>query len=117
MPHDAWPSTVQLARSILLPLPPPWSTWDHVLGVVSIARGAGYPWKTPLLNHLTGRSVMSARTYTSLASLAEAQAIIEAWQMDYDHHRLHSSLGHLTPTEFIDQFQVISTVEAVLWFG
>jgi len=37
--------------------------------------------------------------------LAEAQAIIEAWRMDYNHHRPHSSLGHLTPKEFLEQRQ------------
>jgi putative transposase len=39
------------------------------------------------------------------ASLAEAQVIIEAWRMDYNHHRPHSSLGHLTPSEFAEQRQ------------
>ena len=37
--------------------------------------------------------------------LAEAQAIIEAWRMDYNHSRPHSSLGHLTPNEFLKRRQ------------
>jgi putative transposase len=37
------------------------------------------------------------------ASLAEAHAIIEAWRMDYNHHRPHRSLGHLTLNEFVAQ--------------
>jgi putative transposase len=45
------------------------------------------------------------------ASLAEAQAIIEGWRVDYNHHRPHSSLGHLTPNEFVGQRQVNLTVE------
>jgi len=51
------------------------------------------------------------------ASLAVASATLEAWRMDYNHHRPPSSLGHLTLTEFIDQRQAISTVEAVLCSG
>jgi putative transposase len=36
------------------------------------------------------------------ASLAEAQAIIEAGRLDYNNQgRPHSSLGHLTPNEFV----------------
>ena len=35
------------------------------------------------------------------ASLADAQAKIEAWRVDYNQRRPHSSLGHLTPTEFV----------------
>jgi putative transposase len=34
-------------------------------------------------------------------SLVEARAIIEAWRYDYNHLRPHSSLGALTPTEFV----------------
>lgn len=27
--------------------------------------------------------------------------MLKAWQHDYNHHRPHSSLGRLTPSEFI----------------
>jgi putative transposase len=33
-------------------------------------------------------------------SLAEARTTIETWRQDYNHHRPHSSLGALTPSEF-----------------
>ena len=26
---------------------------------------------------------------------------LNAWQHDYNHHRPHGSLGHLTPSEFV----------------
>jgi putative transposase len=47
------------------------------------------------------------------ASLGEAQAIIEAWRMDYNHRRPHSSLGHLTPCEFVAQRQAKQIEEAL----
>lgn len=37
------------------------------------------------------------------ASLAEAQGIIEAWRVDYNARSPHSSLGLLTPNEFVSQ--------------
>ncbi len=37
------------------------------------------------------------------ASLAEAQAIIETWRIDYNEHRPHGSLGDLPPREFAEQ--------------
>lgn len=40
-----------------------------------------------------------------VASLAEAQAIIEAWRCDYNQRRPHSSRAHLTPNEFVVQRQ------------
>ncbi len=35
-------------------------------------------------------------------SLAEARQIIEAWRLDYNYARPHSSLGTLTPSEFAE---------------
>jgi putative transposase len=41
----------------------------------------------------------------------EAQTIIETWRRDYNQRRPHSSLGHLTPNEFVAQRQVMWTTE------
>jgi len=34
-------------------------------------------------------------------SLDDERAKIEAWRVDYNQRRPHSSLGHLTPSEFV----------------
>ena len=49
--------------------------------------------------------------------MVEAQHIIEAWRLDYHQHRPHSSLGHLTPNEFVSQRQVEQTTEDVVCSG
>ncbi len=36
-------------------------------------------------------------------SLPAARQLIEEWRIDYNHHRPHTSLGGLTPTEFATQ--------------
>ena len=41
----------------------------------------------------------------------------EAWRVDYNHRRPRSSLGHLTPNEFIAQRQALQTVEDVVCSG
>jgi len=46
------------------------------------------------------------------ASIADAQAKIEAWRIDYNQRRPHGSLGDLTPTGFVTQCQVMTTAEA-----
>ena len=33
----------------------------------------------------------------------EAQTIVEAWRGEYNNYRPHSSLGYLTPSEFLEQ--------------
>ncbi|ULA70045.1 MAG: hypothetical protein LZF62_480244 [Nitrospira sp.] len=40
-----------------------------------------------------------------------------AWRTDYNHHRPHSSLGYLTPTEFVTQCQGKQIVEEVVCSG
>ncbi|MBS0180707.1 MAG: transposase, partial [Nitrospira sp.] len=45
------------------------------------------------------------------------EAIIEAWRIDYNQRRPHSSLGHLTPNEFVAQCQGQPIVEAVVCSG
>ena len=49
--------------------------------------------------------------------LEDARAIIETWRVDYNHRRPHSSIGHLTPNEFIAQRQALQTVEEVVCSG
>jgi putative transposase len=44
-------------------------------------------------------------------SLDDARAKIEAWRRDYNEHRPHSALGHLTPSEFVIHRQGTRTAE------
>jgi putative transposase len=38
---------------------------------------------------------------TEFTSLDHARATLAAWQDDYNQHRPHGSLGHLTPNKFV----------------
>jgi len=51
---------------------------------------------------------------TRFASIAEAQQIIEAWRLDDNLRRPHSTLGHPTPNEFVGQCQVSRAAEDVV---
>ena len=50
-------------------------------------------------------------------SIADAQATIEAWRVDYNQLRSYSSLGHLTSNEFVAQRQVIWATKEVVCFS
>jgi putative transposase len=50
-------------------------------------------------------------------SIAHAQAIIEAWRLDYNQRRPHSSLGHLPPNEFVVERQAFRIAEEVICSG
>ena len=47
------------------------------------------------------------------ASIADAQAKIEAWRLDYNQRRPRDSLGHLTPNEFAEKRQAMRILEDV----
>jgi putative transposase len=53
-----------------------------------------------------GRLRDECQNVHKFASIADAQAKIEAWRVDYNQRRPHSPLGHLTPNEFVRQRQV-----------
>lgn len=65
----------------------------------------GKPVENAFIESFNGRLRDECLNVHQFTSLAEAQAIIEAWRMDYNHRRPHSSLGHLTPNEFLKQRQ------------
>lgn len=68
----------------------------------------GKPVKNAFIESFNGRLRDECLNVHQFASLAEAQDIIEAWRMDYNHHRPHSSLGHLTLSEYAEQRQALS---------
>ena len=38
-------------------------------------------------------------------TLQEAQRVIEAWRREYNEERTHSTIGDVTPREFIQNYQ------------
>ena len=65
----------------------------------------GKPVENAFIESFNGRLRDECLNVHQFASLAEAQAMIEAWRVDYNTHRPRSSLGHLTPSEFVKQRQ------------
>jgi putative transposase len=52
---------------------------------------------------------------TQFVSIEDAREKIEAWRIDYNGHRPHSSLGHLTPSEYAQQRQEKRTSETAIF--
>ncbi len=77
----------------------------------------GKPVEHAFIEPLNGRLRDECLNVHQFASLAEAQAIIEAWRLDDNQRRPHSSLGHLTPNEFVAQRQDKPIAEEALCSG
>ena len=88
--------------------------WAYRRGVQLDFIRPGKPVENAFIESFNGRLRDECLNVHQFASLAEAQDIIEAWRMDYNHHRPHSSLGHLTPNEFVAQRQEQQIVEEAL---
>lgn len=87
--------------------------WAYRRGVQLDFIRPGKPVENAFIESFNGRLRDECLNVHQFASLLEAQALIESWRVDYNQRRPHSSLGHLTPNEFITQRQAIQTLEAV----
>lgn len=91
--------------------------WAYRQGVQLDFIRPGKPVENAFVESFNGRLRDECLNVHQFASLAEAQHIIEAWRVDYNQRRPHSSLGHLTPNEFVGQRQAQPTVEEAVCSG
>jgi transposase InsO family protein len=54
----------------------------------------------PIADVCRQMGISEATYYVWKKRYEEARAVLRSWRHDYNHHRPHGSLGHLTPSEF-----------------
>jgi putative transposase len=74
--------------------------WQQDQGIEWHYIAPGKPTQNSFNESFNGRLRDECLNEHLFANLAEARRIIEAWRVDYNTARPHSSLGGLTPTEF-----------------
>ena len=79
--------------------------WAYGRGVQLDFIRPGKPVENAFIEAFNGRLRDECLNVHQFASLEDARAKIEAWRIDYNQQRPHSSLGHLTPNEFVEQRQ------------
>lgn len=85
--------------------------WAYRRGVQLDFTRPGKPTDNGHIESFNGRLRDECLNVQQFLSLADARQTIEAWRGDYNQVRPHSSLGHLTPSEFITQRQGQRTAE------
>ena len=75
--------------------------WAYRHGIQLDFIRPGKPVENAFIESFNGRLRDECLNVHQFWSLEEARGIIEAWRLDYNQHRPHSSLGHLTPNEFL----------------
>lgn len=79
--------------------------WCYRRGVKLDFIRPGKPTENAFIESFNGRLRDECLNVNDFATLDEARDVLRSWRQDYNHHRPHGSLGHLTPSEFANQGQ------------
>lgn len=74
--------------------------WAYEHGVQLRFIDPGKPVQNAFIESFNGRFRDECLNQHWFLSLAQARRVVEAWRLDYNRARPHSSLGYLTPAEF-----------------
>lgn len=85
--------------------------WAYRRGVKLDFIHPGKPTENGHIESFNGRLRDECLNVMQFESIEDASEKIEAWRIDYNDHRPHSSLGHLTPNEYAQKRQEKRTSE------
>jgi putative transposase len=74
--------------------------WCYQRGVRLDFIRPGKPTENGFIESFNGRLRDECLNVNEFVSLEHARATLQSWREDYNHWRPHSSLGHLTPSEY-----------------
>ena len=77
--------------------------WLAELGVTTLFIEPGSPWENGYIESFNGKLRDECLNANQFLSIDDARSKIEAWRTDYNLRRPHSSLGHLTPNEYVQR--------------
>lgn len=78
--------------------------WCRLSGTRTLYIEPGSPWENAYVESFNGRLRDELLNIEEFGSLTEARIVVEAWRMEYNTWRPHSSLGGLTPVEFASRW-------------
>lgn len=74
--------------------------WLGLAGVETLYVEPGSPWENGYAESFHSRLRNELTNGEDFANLAEAKHLTDAWRLEYNHRRPHSSLGYRPPAEF-----------------
>ncbi len=80
--------------------------WCRLAGTTTSYIEPGSPWENPFVESFNGRVRDELLNVEEFGSLLEAQVVVDAWRVEYNTYRPHSSLGGLTPAEYAERWTI-----------
>jgi putative transposase len=80
--------------------------WCRLAGTTTTYIEPGSPWENPFVESFNGRVRDELLNVEEFVTLFEAQVLTEAWRVEYNTYRPHSSLGGLTPAEYTERWTI-----------
>ncbi len=74
--------------------------WLDKAGVATLFIAKGSPWENGYVESFNGKLRDELLNRELFLSLEEAHWVIDRWRLNYNHHRIHSSLNYLTPAAY-----------------
>jgi putative transposase len=78
--------------------------WCRFSSSASVYIEPGSPWENPFIESFNGKLRDELLNVEAFETLLEAQVLAEDFRKEYNTYRPHSSLGQLTPAEFVEQW-------------
>jgi putative transposase len=78
-------------------------SWAYRHGIALDFIRPGKPVENAFIESFNGRLRDECLNTSLFLSLTDAREKLEAWRLDYNQRRPHSSLGDLTPAEYVDR--------------
>lgn len=86
--------------------------WLCLAGVETLYVEPGSPWENGYAESFHSRLRDELLNREEFTNLAEARHLADAWRLEYNHRRPHSSLGYRTPAEFAAGCAAATSVRA-----
>ena len=74
--------------------------WLDQAAVKTLFIAKGSPWENGYVESFNGKLRDELLNRELFLSLEEARWLIDRWRLDYNHHRIHSSLNYQTPAAY-----------------
>jgi len=88
--------------------------WLDKHGARSIFINPGSPWENSYIESFHGKLRDECLNQEIFGSIAQAGIVLENWREEYNNYRPHSSLGGLSPLEYMSRYQESLKLEALV---